>query len=56
MSIDEIFGNSLSFDCFRPLEIESDSSVEEFEDALNADEDIFTEPVPQNRLKLLSKL
>lgn len=39
----------------RPLEIDSDSSVEEFEDALNADEDIFSEPVPQNRLKYLSK-
>jgi hypothetical protein len=38
------------------LEIESDSSVEEFEDALNADEDIFTEPPgTQNRLKLLSE-
>lgn len=39
----------------RPLEIDSDSSIEEFEDALNADEDIFSEPVPQNRLKYLSK-
>jgi hypothetical protein len=38
----------------RPLEIDSDSSIEEFEDALNVDEDIFAEPVPQNRLKYLS--
>jgi hypothetical protein len=44
----------VDFCCFSPLEIESDSSVEEFEDALNADEDIFSEPAPQNRLKLLS--
>lgn len=28
--------------------------MEEFEDALNVDEDIFAEPVPQNRLKYLS--
>lgn len=42
--------------CYRPLEIDSDSSVEEFEDALNADDDIFAEPVTQNRLKYLSKL
>lgn len=41
--------------CFSPLEIDSDSSIEEFEDALNADEDIFAEPVPQNRLKPLSE-
>ncbi|CRL04435.1 CLUMA_CG017520, isoform A [Clunio marinus] len=42
-----------NFDRDVPLEIDSDSSVEEFEDALNADEDIFAEPVPQNRLKYL---
>lgn len=29
--------------------------MEEFEDAINADEDIFAEPVPQNRLKYLSE-
>lgn len=43
------------FPIHRPLEIDSDSSVEEFEDALNADEDIFSEAVPINRLKYLSK-
>lgn len=47
--------NSLFSNYHRPLEIDSDSSVEEFEDALNADEDIFSEPVPQNRLKYLSE-
>lgn len=41
---------------YRPVEIhDSDSdSVEEFEDA-HADDDIFTETVHHNRLKLLSK-
>lgn len=48
-SADAVFCNC------RPLEIDSDSSVEEFEDAINADEDIFAEPVPQNRLKYLSE-
>lgn len=47
---------NLIFSTNRPLEIDSDSSVEEFEDALNADEDIFSEPVAQNRLKYLSKI
>lgn len=47
---------TIIFCSYRPLEIDSDSSVEEFEDALlNADEDIFSEPPPQNRLKYLSK-
>lgn len=46
----------LTLELSRPLEIDSDNSVEEFEDALNADdEDIFAEPVPQNRLNHLSK-
>lgn len=40
---------------FRPVEIESDSDVEEYEDAMNADDDIFAEPVQQNRLKTLSE-
>lgn len=41
---------------FRTVEIDSDSdSVEEFEDA-HADDDIFTETVNHNRLKLLSML
>lgn len=48
-------GDDLFFFFFRPLEIDSDSSIEEFEDALNADEDMFAEPVPQSRLKPLSK-
>lgn len=47
---------SLTQFLLRPLEIDSDDSIEEFEDAINADEDIFAEPVPQNRLKYLSKL
>lgn len=29
--------------------------MEEYEDAMNADDDIFAEPVQQNRLKTLSK-
>lgn len=40
---------------FSPVEIDSDSDVEEYEDAMNADDDIFAEPVQQNRLKTLSK-
>lgn len=46
----------LYFSFNRPVEIDSDGSVDEFEDAINADDDIFSEPVPQNRLKYLSEL
>lgn len=43
---------------FRPVEIDSDTDSpdeDNFEDALNADEDMFAETSSQNRLKLLSK-
>lgn len=44
---------------FRPVEVDFDSDSpdeDNFEDALNADEDMFAESSSQNRLKLLSKI
>lgn len=40
------------------IEVDSDSSVDEFEDAsdFNGDEDLFTAPVTNNRIKHLSKI
>lgn len=51
-------GTSSRFSMPTPIEIDSDSDSpdDNFEDALNADEDMFAETTPQNRLKLLSKL
>jgi hypothetical protein len=57
----ELTYKSNSYDLFfvyyfySPVEIDSESDVEEFEDAINADDDYFAEPVQQNSRKRLSK-